>query len=169
MLENPFKLMKYTEAIDILKEKHHGIKWGDDLSTEQEKYLTEIYGPTIVYHYPKKIKSFYMKENITQDTDMSDINNNEDTKTVLAFDILVPTIGEIIGGSLREDNYDVLKHNMESKNIDNLEWYLDLRKYGSVPHGGFGLGFERLIMLITGVSNIRDTISYPRYPNYCFA
>ena len=102
-----------------------------------------------------------MKENVSHHT------NNE--KTVMAFDILVPTIGEIIGGSIREDNYDILKHNMEDKKIDNLNWYLDLRKYGSVPHGGFGLGFERLIMLITGLSNIRDTISYPRYPNYCFA
>ena len=162
ILENPFKLMDYTEAIDILKEKKDKtIKWGDDLSTEQEKYLTEVYGPTIVYNYPKKIKSFYMKENVSQHV------NNE--KTVMAFDILVPTIGEIIGGSIREDNYDILKNNMEDKKIDNLDWYLDLRKYGSVPHGGFGLGFERLIMLITGVSNIRDTISYPRYPKYCFA
>ena len=157
IVEKPFKLLDYTNAIDILNE----INWGDDLSTEQEKYLTELFGPTIVYNYPKKIKSFYMKENDSQHV------NNE--KTVMAFDILVPTIGEIIGGSIREDNYDILKHNMESKNIDNLDWYLDLRKYGSVPHGGFGLGFERLIMLITGLSNIRDTISYPRYPNYCFA
>ena len=162
IVDNPFKLMDYTEAIDILKEKKDNtIKWGDDLSTEQEKYLTEVYGPTIVYNYPKRIKSFYMKENVSHHV------NNE--KTVMAFDILVPTIGEIIGGSIREDNYDILKHNMEDKKIDNLDWYLDLRKYGSVPHGGFGLGFERLIMLITGVSNIRDTISYPRYPKYCFA
>ena len=131
-------------------------EWGCDLNSEQEKYLTSKFGPTIVYNYPKTIKSFYMKV-------------NDDSKTVQAMDILVPGIGEIIGGSMREENYDKLKNVMEDKgmNTEHLSWYLDLRKYGSAPHGGFGLGFERLIMLITGLSNIKDCIPFPRYPGHC--
>lgn len=152
--DNPFKRMSYSDAINELQKLKEKVNWGDDLSTPQEKMLTKIYGPTIVYNYPKKIKSFYMKESIND--------------TVEAMDILMPEIGELIGGSMREDNYDKLKNNMEEKNIDSsLDWYLNLRKNGSVPHGGFGMGFERLIMLITGLSNIKDCIHYPRFPDSC--
>ena len=133
------------------------IYWGCDLASEHEKYITDVIikGPVIVTDYPKEIKSFYMKE-------------NSDQKTVQAMDILVPSIGEIMGGSMREDNYDILKNKMDKLDI-NMDWYLDLRKYGTTPHGGFGLGFERLIMLVTGISNIKDVIAFPRYPKHCFA
>ena len=110
-------------------------------------------GPLFVTDYPKEIKSFYMKE-------------NEDGKTVSAMDLLVPNIGELIGGSMREENYDILSKKMEEKNVV-IPWYLDIRKYGSVPHGGFGLGFERLIMLVTGIYNIKDIMPFPRFPRHC--
>ncbi len=157
---NEFIRISYTDAIDILlkeeKEFVEPVSWGIDLSSEHEKYLTDVHFklPTIVYDYPKKIKSFYMKV-------------NEDNITVQAMDLLVPQIGELIGGSMREDNYDKLKTIMEEKGIKDLEWYLDLRKFGSVPHGGFGLGFERLVQLCTGMKNIRDVIPYPRFPKHC--
>ena len=126
-----------------------------DLDSEHEKYMTNqvINGVLVVTDFPKKIKSFYMKE-------------NRDGDTVQAMDILVPNIGELIGGSMREENYDILKTKMEILDID-IPWYLDIRKYGSVPHGGFGLGFERLIMLLSGIYNIKDVIPYPRYPKHC--
>lgn len=163
LVENKFNRISYTEAIDILKNDYNKNSlydkienWGCDLNSEQEKYITQKYGPTIIYNYPKKIKSFYMKP-------------NEDNKTVQAMDILVPGIGEIIGGSMREESYKKLLENMKEKNInpDNLSWYLDLREFGTAPHGGFGLGFERLIMLITGLVNIKDCIPFPRYPGNC--
>lgn len=183
----PFERISYTDAIDLLlneieegraiirdntienkkfkkkaKGKHvfeNSIYWGVDMASEHEKYLTDkIFNkPVIVYNYPKSIKSFYMKQNTEPE---------EDKRTVQAMDILVPGIGELVGGSMREDNYEVLKDIMDTKGID-ISWYLDLRKYGSVPHGGFGLGFERLILLVTGLSNIRDTIPYPRAPEQC--
>ena len=154
--DKPFKRLSYTEAVDILVQNKEDVKWGDDLSTAQEKLLTKLYGPVTVYDYPKDIKSFYMKQ-------------NENGKTVQAMDVLMPEIGELIGGSMREENYDKLKSNMEAKNLNDgsLDWYLNLRKNGTVPHGGFGMGFERLIMLITGLPNIKDCIPYPRYPNHC--
>lgn len=158
---NKFIRISYTQAIELYNKDHKKtpIKWGDDLSSEVEKYICEkIYGlPTIIYHYPKEIKAFYMKQ------------NKEDNRVVDAFDILVPGIGEIIGGSMREDNYDILKQKVIDTGIDvnSMSWYLDLRKYGTCPHGGFGLGFERLIMLVTGISNIRDVIPFPRYPKHC--
>ena len=125
-----------------------------DLDSEHEKYMTfKVGGPLVVTDFPEKIKSFYMKP-------------NNDGKTVQAMDILVPNIGELIGGSMREDNYAVLKDKMDKNGI-SIPWYLDLRKYGSVPHGGFGLGFERLIMLVTGIYNIKDIIPYPRYSGHC--
>ena len=131
------------------------VYWGCDLASEHEKYLTDkVYcGPIIVYNYPKDIKAFYMKM-------------NDDQKTVQAMDILVPKIGELVGGSAREDNLEKLDGILEQMglNKDDYWWYRDLRKYGSVPHAGFGLGFERLVMMATGIENIRDSIPFPRAP-----
>ena len=139
-----------------------------DLDSEHEKYMTsKVGGPLVITDFPAKIKSFYMKPNPILHEDIIDGNTMEPViPTVQAMDIVVPNIGEIIGGSMREDNYDVLKDKMYKLGID-IPWYLDLRKYGSVPHGGFGLGFERLIMLVTGIYNIKDIIPYPRYPGHC--
>jgi asparaginyl-tRNA synthetase len=161
VMNSPFEMVTYTNAISILEEvsKTHKfdfpVKWGMDLQTEHERFLAEQYfkRPTIVTDYPKDIKAFYMKL-------------NEDGKTVRAMDVLVPGVGELIGGSQREDNYEKLVHRMEEMKMDikNYWWYLDLRKYGSVPHAGFGLGFERAVMYISGMSNIRDVIPFPRTP-----
>lgn len=147
----------YTEAIKLLeksgKEFKYPIKWGSDLQTEHERYLTEeiFKKPIFVTHYPKEIKSFYMKL-------------DEDGKTVAAMDMLVPGIGEIIGGSQREEKFEILKRRIKEcgLNESDYEWYLDLRKFGSTKHAGFGLGFERLIMYLTGISNIRDVLLFPR-------
>lgn len=146
------KFKKRAKGKHIFEEN---VFWGCDLGSEHEKYMTDkvIKGPLIVYDYPKEIKSFYMKE-------------NPDGKTVQAMDLLVPNIGELVGGSMRIDNYDELKEKMDTKGID-IPWYLDIRKYGTVPHGGFGLGFERLIMLVTGIYNIKDVIPFARYPKHC--
>jgi len=155
-----FDRITYTEAIELYNKRNpqSTLTWGDDLSSEVEKYLCErvFENAIIIYNYPSEIKAFYMKE-------------NDDGKTVQAFDILVPGIGELVGGSIREERHDVLKNKIEKNNIsvESLQWYLDLRKFGTCPHGGFGLGFERLIMLVTGISNIRDVIPFPRYPNHC--
>ena len=166
VLEKPFKRLTYTEAIATLQEQiakgavkfDVPVEWGMDMESEHERYLAEkLYGgPIIVTNYPKGIKAFYMKL-------------DADGKTVQAMDILVPRIGEIIGGSVREDRHDVLLERAAEMGVDpaQLGWYLDLRKYGTVPHAGFGLGFERLVMLVTGVANIRDTIPFPRYPGHC--
>lgn len=160
VLENDFAKITYTEAIDILlKSKNkfdYNVTWGMDLQTEHERYLTEIVykKPVFVIDYPKDIKAFYMRA-------------NDDNKTVAAMDLLVPGIGEILGGSQREERLEVLEEKMRKLNM-NLEdywWYLDLRKYGSVKHAGFGLGFERCIMYITGITNIRDVIPYARTVN----
>ncbi|HDL04376.1 MAG TPA: asparagine--tRNA ligase, partial [candidate division Zixibacteria bacterium] len=133
------------------------VKWGIDIQTEHERYLAEkkFKMPVIVTDYPKKIKAFYMRV-------------NDDEKTVAAMDVLVPKIGEIIGGSQREERFDVLKAHMEEKGIDIglYDWYFDLRKYGSAPHAGFGLGFDRTLMYITGMANIRDTMPFPRVPRW---
>ncbi|MEG0806287.1 MAG: asparagine--tRNA ligase [Lachnospiraceae bacterium] len=162
VLNSEFGRVTYTEAVEIL-EKHnkkfdYKVSWGCDLQTEHERYLTEeIYKrPIFVTDYPKEIKAFYMKL-------------NEDGKTVAAMDCLVPGIGEIIGGSQREDDYDKLLGRMEEGNLDpkDYEFYLDLRKYGSTRHAGFGLGFERCVMYLTGMSNIRDVIPFPRTVNNC--
>ncbi len=157
-----FVRISYTDAIEKLKEaEKNGAKfefspyWGCDIATEHERYLTEkIFGcPVMVFNYPKEIKSFYMKL-------------NEDGKTVKAVDVLVPGIGELIGGSEREESYEKLLEACKSRNMDmtNYQWYLDLRRFGTVPHSGFGLGFERLIRYVTGMENIRDVIPYPRAP-----
>jgi asparaginyl-tRNA synthetase len=161
VMNSPFEMVTYTKAIEILTEvsKTHKfdfpVKWGMDLQTEHERFLAEVYfkRPTIVTDYPKDIKAFYMKQ-------------NDDGKTVRAMDVLVPGVGELIGGSQREDNYQKLVTRMEEMKMptDPYWWYLDLRKYGSVPHAGFGLGFERAVMYISGMTNIRDVIPFPRTP-----
>ncbi|MBE4703786.1 Asparagine--tRNA ligase [Spiroplasma platyhelix PALS-1] len=165
-----YKVLTYTEVIEILlKAKEQGkefifndIKWGMDLQSEHERYLCEEVskGPVFVTNYPQDIKAFYMKANpISQDT--------PERRTVAAMDLLVPGIGELIGGSVREDDYDKLIANKKQFKIENndLQWYFDLRKSGFAPSAGFGLGLERLIMLITGINNIRDVIPFPRTPN----
>ena len=158
VLEKKFEKIPYTDAIEILKKSkgdfHFPVEWGLDLQSEHERFLTEDYanGPVIVSDYPKDIKAFYMRL-------------NDDGSTVSAMDVLVPGIGEIIGGSQREERLDILDSRMQSQRILNeLSWYRDLRKYGTVPHAGFGLGFERLISYITGMDNIRDCIPFPRTP-----
>jgi len=156
---NTFERISYTDAVALLEKVNetfeYPVHWGSDLQSEHERYLTEqvFKKPVIVYNYPKDIKAFYMKL-------------NDDGKTVKAMDVLVPRIGELIGGSEREDRLDVLKKRLLDMNLDeaNYWWYLDLRKYGSAPHAGFGLGFERLLLLVTGMQNIRDVIPFPRYP-----
>ena len=162
VLNAEFGHVTYTEAVEIL-EKHNDefeykVSWGTDLQTEHERYLTEevFKRPVFVTVYPKEIKAFYMKL-------------NQDGKTVAAMDCLVPGIGEIIGGSQREDDYDLLRKRMEEVGLDeeNYQFYLDLRKYGSTHHSGFGLGFERCVMYLTGISNIRDAIPFPRTVNNC--
>lgn len=157
VVSSEFASITYTEAIEVLrkakKEFLYPVTWGIDLQTEHERYLTEeVYKkPVFVTDYPKDIKAFYMRL-------------NDDGKTVAATDLLVPGIGEIIGGSQREERYDVLVKRMkeDKMNLDEYEWYLDLRRYGSAVHAGYGLGFERAVMYLTGVSNIRDVIPFPR-------
>ena len=131
------------------------VHWGADLQSEHEKYLTDkvFKGPVVIYNYPKDIKAFYMKL-------------NDDNKTVQAMEVLVPGIGEVIGGSSREDRLDILDSRIKEKKLDEKAywWYRELRKYGSVPHAGFGLGFERLVMMATGIENIKDVIPFPRAP-----
>lgn len=164
VLENNFKRVSYTEAIDILKESTPNKKkkfqyliteWGADLQSEHERYLVEKHfkSPVILFDYPANIKSFYMRM-------------NEDGKTVAAMDILFPGIGEIVGGSQREERYDVLIEKMQKIGIDEkqLWWYLDTRRFGTAVHSGFGLGFERLVLFVTGMTNIRDVIPFPRTP-----
>lgn len=162
VLNSDFGHVTYTEAIEIL-EKHNDkfdykVSWGCDLQTEHERYLTEeiFKRPVFVTDYPKEIKAFYMKL-------------NDDNETVAAVDLEVPGSGELMGGSQREDDYDKLINRMKEMNIprENLEWYTNLRRFGGCYHSGFGLGFERLIMYLTGIENIRDVIPYPRTPNNC--
>lgn len=157
LVSSEFKRITYTEAIEILKDSgkkfEYPVEWGLDLQTEHERYLTEevFHGPVFVTDYPKDIKSFYMKL-------------NDDKKTVAAMDMLVPGVGELIGGSERENDPEILVSMMEEKGIDPKEyqWYTDLRRFGSSSHGGFGLGFERMVMYMTGMKNIRDVLPYPR-------
>jgi asparaginyl-tRNA synthetase len=164
VVNNDFERITYTEAIDILKESNHNKKkkfqylidkWGVDLQSEHERYLVEKHfkKPVILTNYPKEIKSFYMRQ-------------NEDGKTVAAMDILAPGIGEIVGGSQREERMDKLVERMKALGIpaEELDWYLDTRRFGSCPHAGFGLGFERLVQFVTGMVNIRDVIPFPRFP-----
>lgn len=159
IIEAEFGRITYTEAIEILEKAdvdfEYPVKWGIDLQSEHERFLTEKYfkKPIMVTDYPKDIKAFYMRL-------------NDDNKTVRAVDCLVPQVGEIVGGSQREERYDILLARMKEMEMDikTYQWFLDLRKYGSVPHSGFGLGFERILMYISGMSNIRDVIPFPRTP-----
>lgn len=159
VLEHPFERITYTEAISILersgKKFEFPVKWGIDLQSEHERYLVEKHfkKPVILTNYPKDIKAFYMKQ-------------DEDGKTVRAMDVLFPGIGEIIGGSQREEDYEKLSKRIDEMGIhrDSLWWYLETRKFGTVPHSGFGLGFERLVLFVTGMGNIRDVIPFPRTP-----
>ncbi len=164
VLNNSFERLTYTDAIDILKESNHNKKkkfqypitgWGMDLQSEHERYLVEKHfkKPVILYNYPGEIKAFYMRR-------------NDDGKTVAAMDILAPGIGEIVGGSQREERFDKLLERMKDMHIpeEQLWWYLDTRRFGTVPHAGFGLGFERMVQFVTGMGNIRDVIAFPRTP-----
>jgi asparaginyl-tRNA synthetase len=164
VLNNNFERITYTEAIDILKESNYNKKkkfqfeitgWGMDLQSEHERYLVEKHfkKPVILSNYPKEIKAFYMRQ-------------NDDGKTVAAMDILAPGIGEIVGGSQREERLDKLEQRMKEMYVpaEELWWYLDTRRFGTVPHAGFGLGFERMIQFVTGMTNIRDVIAFPRTP-----
>jgi asparaginyl-tRNA synthetase len=164
VVDNNFERVSYTDAIQILRNSKPNKKkkfnylideWGADLQSEHERYLVEKHfkKPVILFDYPANIKAFYMRE-------------NEDGKTVRAMDILFPGIGEMVGGSQREERYDVLLEKIKTMGIEEeeLAWYLDTRKFGTAPHSGFGLGFERLILFLTGMSNIRDVIPFPRTP-----
>ncbi len=166
VVNNNFERITYTEAIDILLQSSHykkkkfkfDVKWGIDLQSEHERFLVEKHfkKPVIVTDYPKDIKAFYMRQ-------------NDDGKTVAAMDILAPGIGEIVGGSQREERLDKLLQRMKEMNVptEEMYWYLDLRKFGTCKHAGFGLGFERLVQFVTGMGNIRDVIPFPRTPKNC--
>ncbi len=162
LVAEPFARCSYTEAIELMQQSGEKFEyppvWGIDMQSEHERFLTEKHfrKPVIVYNYPKDIKPFYMRL-------------NDDGRTVTAMDVLVPGIGEIIGGSQREERLEVLEDNIArmGMDMDAYYWYNDLRRYGTVPHAGFGVGFERLIMLVTGVQNIRDVLPYPRTPRNC--
>lgn len=156
----PFERISYTKAVRLLqnvtdKKFENKVEWGIDLGSEHERYLTEVIfkKPVIVYNYPKEIKAFYMRV-------------NDDNKTVAAMDVLVPKVGELLGGSEREERYDVLHDRIVGLGlpVEPYEWYLDLRRFGTVKHSGFGLGFERMVLFATGLDNIRDIIPFPRYP-----
>ncbi|MEO0972667.1 MAG: asparagine--tRNA ligase [Pseudomonadota bacterium] len=160
VVDKPFVRMDYAEAIEILKASgkrfEFPVEWGLDLQSEHERFLTEehVGGPIVVTNYPKEIKAFYMRE-------------NDDEKTVAAMDVLVPGVGEIIGGSQREERLDVLDAKLKAHGLsEDLWWYRDLRRYGTVPHAGFGLGFERVVLYVTGMDNIRDISPFPRVPNH---
>lgn len=166
VIDSPFERITYTEAVELLMQSKpfkkgqfkYDVSWGIDLQSEHERYLVEKHfkKPVIITNYPAKIKAFYMRQ-------------NDDDKTVAAMDVLFPGIGEIVGGSQREERLDVLKRKCADFNIpeEDLWWYMDTRRFGSVPHAGFGLGFERMIMFVTGMTNIRDVIPFPRTPNNC--
>lgn len=160
-IDQPFQRISYTDAVDLLLKSgrtfEHAVTWGEGLQTEHERYIAEehVRGPVTIFNYPKGIKPFYMRQ-------------NDDGKTVAAMDLLVPGIGEIIGGSQREERLDVLTAAMQHHGLSeaDYQWYVDLRRYGSVPHAGYGMGFERLLMFVTGVSNIRDVIPFARTPGH---
>jgi len=167
VVDRPFARVSYTEAVAMLQEEiakdpskweYPDVDFGTDLATEHERWLAEVaFGRAVfVYNYPKAIKAFYMRD-------------NDDGDTVAAMDLLVPGVGELIGGSQREERLEKLLEKMKGAGLDPKDywWYVDLRRYGSVPHSGYGLGFERLVCYVTGTSNIRDAIPFPRYPGSC--
>lgn len=160
VVNNDFVRLSYTEGVKILEESgkkfEFPVYWGVDLASEHERYLVEEHfkKPVILTDYPKEIKAFYMKL-------------NDDGKTVRAMDVLFPKIGEIIGGSQREESLEKLQNRVDELGLSGMDWYLDTRRFGTVPHSGFGLGFERLVLFVTGMQNIRDVIPFPRYPNNC--
>ncbi len=160
VVDNDFVRLPYTDGVKILEQSgkkfEFPVYWGVDLASEHERYLVEEHfkKPVILTDYPKEIKAFYMKL-------------NDDGKTVRAMDVLFPKIGEIIGGSQREESLEKLEARMKELDMQPIEWYLDTRRFGTVPHSGFGLGFERLVLFVTGMQNIRDVIPFPRYPNNC--
>ena len=164
--EKPFQRVSYTEAVEILENSgqkfDYPVSWGVNLQSEHERFLTEQHFkcPVTVYNYPKSIKPFYMRTNEP---------DSEGRLTVTAMDLLVPGIGEIIGGAQREERIDILRANMQEDDLslEDYSWYLDLRKYGSCPHAGFGMGFERMLMFVTGMKNIRDVLPFPRTPGHC--
>ena len=164
--EKPFQRVSYTEAVEILENSgqkfDYPVSWGINLQSEHERFLTEQHFncPVTVYNYPKSIKPFYMRTNEP---------DSEGRLTVTAMDLLVPGIGEIIGGAQREERIDILRANMQEDDLslEDYSWYLDLRKYGSCPHAGFGMGFERMLMFVTGMKNIRDVLPFPRTPGHC--
>jgi asparaginyl-tRNA synthetase len=159
VVDRPFQRISYTEAVELLQKSgekfEFPVEYGLNLQSEHERWLTEKHfkSPITVFNYPKEIKPFYMRL-------------NDDGKTVTAMDLLVPGIGEIVGGSQREERLDILEANLRRHNMNlaDYKWYLDLRRYGTVPHAGFGLGFERMLMFVTGVANIRDVIPFARTP-----
>jgi asparaginyl-tRNA synthetase len=159
VVSRPFQRITYTDAVELLRNSgekfEFAVEYGLNLQSEHERWLTEKHFkcPVTVYNYPKEIKPFYMRQ-------------NDDGKTAAAMDLLVPGIGEIVGGSQREERLDVLEENMRRHKMDlaDYKWYVDLRRYGTVPHAGFGLGFERMLMFVTGVGNIRDVIPFARTP-----
>lgn len=161
LVSQDFAHLTYTEAVEILKASNkkfeYPVEWGTDLQSEHERYLSEEHckKPVFLTDYPKEIKAFYMRM-------------NDDNKTVRAMDLLVPRLGELIGGSQREERLENLENRIKELklDLDDYQWYLDLRRYGTVPHAGFGLGFERLVQFVTGIENIRDTIPFPRYPGH---
>jgi asparaginyl-tRNA synthetase len=161
VLESEFRRVPYTQAVEILqncgRQFEFPAAWGNDLQSEHERFLTEEHFkcPVILHDYPRTIKPFYMR-----------VNDEDDGRTVRAMDVLVPQVGEIVGGSQREERLDVLEQRMREQHLDPADywWYLDLRRYGTVPHAGFGLGLERMIQFITGMANIRDVIPFPRTP-----
>jgi asparaginyl-tRNA synthetase len=159
LVKTPLTVITYTEAVEYLKKTdakfEYPVEWGIDLQSEHERYLCEkwINGPVAVIDYPSAIKAFYMRM-------------NEDQKTVAAMDILVPGVGELVGGSQREERLDILDQRLRAFHLDpaHYTWYRDLRRYGSVPHAGFGMGFERFVSYATGIANVRDVIPFPRTP-----
>jgi asparaginyl-tRNA synthetase len=159
VIDKPFQHMTYSEAVEVLERSGQAfefpVQWGHDLQAEHERYLTEQHfgGPVILTDYPASIKPFYMRV-------------NDDERTVRGMDVLVPGVGEIIGGSQREERLEVLQSRMREQGLSEEEywWYLDLRRFGTVPHAGFGLGFERVIQYVTGMANIRDCVPFPRTP-----
>ncbi|KAK3824665.1 MAG: asparaginyl-tRNA synthetase [Benniella sp.] len=174
LVEEPFKRMTYTEAVEILRQSGEKFefepKWGHGLQSEHEKWLAGSYckGPVFVTDYPAGLKPFYMRKN-EPPSSSTPATPSEDRTTVACVDLLVPGIGELMGGSLREERLDVLQRQLEAFGLDQkeYEWYMDLRKYGTAPHGGWGIGFERYILMVTGMENVRDVIPFPRYSHHC--